>query len=179
VEISRCKGEFTWSDDGRETYEKWYAAYQETEQQEEDTTGTMERLHDHILKTAMLISLSRKRDLRLENEDIKEAIIACQDFVPGAKRVSMGKGASVSAGGTAVLLRDLLTVEGNRLTRTQALQRHWAHFDSFELDRIVESLFAQKAIDIQIIKDHSGKAEPHYILNPLVIERFRQREGGS
>jgi hypothetical protein len=91
----------------------------------------------------------------------------------------MGQGASVSAGGTAVLLRDLLTVEGNRLTRTQALQRHWAHFDSFELDRIVESLFAQKAIDIQIIKDHSGKAEPHYILNPLVIERFRQREGGS
>jgi hypothetical protein len=48
----------------------------------EDTTGTMERLHDHILKTAMLISLSRKQDLVLE-EDISEAIKACSDFVPG------------------------------------------------------------------------------------------------
>jgi hypothetical protein len=126
----------------------------------------------------MLLSLSRKEDLRLELPDIQEAIIACQDFVPGAKRVSLGQaGKSVSAPGTAVLLRELLTNPTHEISRTTALQRHWAHFDSFELDRIAESLFAQKAITITLKMDpEEGRRDTYYILNPKVLERYRKKE---
>lgn len=179
-DISRCKGGFTWSPGGRELYEHWYQKFSEGETSQDDQTGTMERIHDHILKTAMLISLSRKLDMRLELPDIEEAIRACQDFVPGAKRVTLGSnGKSVSAPGTAVLLRELLVIPDHRISRTHALQKHWAHFDSFELDRIAESLFAQKAIEIRPQRDEQGKTDVFYILNPKVLERFQQKEEGK
>ena len=58
--ISKCKGAFRYSEKAIKLYDDWYQKYQEVEEISEDTTGTMERLHDHILKTAMLVSLSSK-----------------------------------------------------------------------------------------------------------------------
>lgn len=175
--IAGTKGEFIWSERGKKLYSDWYDKYQENEAIEDDTTGTMERIHDHILKTAMLISLSRKQDKVLEYDDIEEAILACQDFIPGAKRVALGQiGKSISAPGTAVLLRELLTNATHKISRAKALQRHWAHFDAAELDRIAESLFAQKAISIKQERDDDGKLECFYILNPKVLERYKQTE---
>jgi hypothetical protein len=175
-DISRCKGEFTWSPGGKSLYNEWYQKFSDSDKSSEDSTGTMERLHDHILKTAMLISLSRKTDLRLEVPDIEEAIRACEDFIPGAKRVTLGSaGKSISAAGTAVLLRELLVNPAHEISRTSALQKHWAHFDSFELDRVAESLFAQKAITIQLRRDEKNANEQWYILNPKVLENYRKK----
>lgn len=176
-EISKVKGEFIWSQKGKELYDFWYRKYQEQEQMESDSTGTMERLHDHILKTAMLVSLSRKTDRVLEYDDIEEAIRACQDFVPGAKRISLGQtGGSISAPGTAILLRELITLPTHEISKTEALTKFWAHFDSFELDRIAESLAVQKGISITLRKGADGKAEQWYVLNPKVLENYRNRE---
>lgn len=174
--ISRVKGEFKWSPAGRDLYRTWYTDFCETEN--DDNTGTLERIHDHILKTAMLISLSRKQDLRIELADIKEAIRACQDFVPGAKRVALGQvGKSVSAPGTAVLLRELITNKEHQITRTKALQKHWAHFDRFELDRIAESLADQRAITITPHRNgEDGGIDILYVLNPKVLERYEMRK---
>ena len=177
-ELSKLKGGFTWSVAGRELYDEWYNLLQKQEMLEDDTTGTMERLHDHVLKTAMLISLSRDTGLYLSLGDIEEAIKACQNFIPGAKRVTIGgSGKSASAPGTAVLLRELITTPSHEISRVNALKKHWAHFDMFELDRIAESLYAQKAIDIMQKVGDSGKPEAFYVLNPKVLERFAAKEG--
>lgn len=177
-EISKCKGEFTWSDLGRELYNEWYAKFQEDEEIGNDSTGTMERLHDHILKTAMLVSLSRATDLRLEREDIDEAIKACMDFVPGAKRIGLGQmGKSVSAPGTAILLKELILDPAHEISKSAALQKHWAHFDTFELDRIAESLVNQRAISMTLKRTgENGAHEQWYILKPKVLERYMERE---
>lgn len=175
-QISTLSGQFDWSERGRDLYELWYGEYQAKEQLDEDTTGTMERLHDHVLKTAMLLSLARDNFMRLEYEDIEEAIRVCKEFIPGAKRVSLGQiGQSVSANGTSVLLRELITTPEHKISRSAALKRHWQHFDSFELDRITESLFAQKAIFILIGPDEEGKNDQIYTLNPKVLERYQAR----
>lgn len=175
-EISKARGGFTWSDKGAILYKAWYAKFSANEATEDDTTGTMERLHDHILKTAMLVSLSRKPDLIIKEEDIEEAIRACQDFIPGAKRITIGSsGKSASAPGTAMLLKELLLTPEHEISRAGALRKHWAHFDSFELDRIAESLFAQKAIDIRMRRDEEGKQETWYILNPTVLARYETK----
>ena len=177
AEISKVKGEFLWSQKGKDLYNAWYTKYQELEQMEDDTTGTMERLHDHILKAAMLISLSRKLDRVLEYEDIEEAIRACQDFVPGAKRISLGQvGGSISAPGTSVLLRELISNPSHEISKTESLVKFWSHFDNFELDRIAESLAVQKAITITLRRGTDGKQEQWFILNPKVLERYKNRE---
>lgn len=112
----------------------------------------------------------------LEYEDIEEAILACQDFVPGAKRVSMGQGTSISSGGTAVLLRELITNPEHEISKSKALQKHWANFDTFELDRIAESLFAQNAISIKIKSVGGGAKEAFYVLNPEVLKRYAEKK---
>lgn len=175
--IAKCRGPFTYSSKGREVYDAWYQQFQEVEELGEDTTGTMERLHDHILKTAMLISLSRKQDLILEEEDILEAIKACSDFVPGAKRIGLGQmGKSISAPGTSVLLKELIMNPEHEISKRAALQKHWAHFDTFELDRIAESLVAQNAIVITLKRGEGGKHEQWFVLNKKVLERYMERE---
>jgi hypothetical protein len=176
-EISKAKGPFKWSEDGKARYKSWYESYQGDEDLD-DTTGTMERLHDHILKVAMLISLARNPlDMMLSLPDIEEAIKACMDYIPGAKRVALGQiGTSVSAPGTAVLLRELLTNAEHRIRRDHALHKYWHHFDAPELDRIADSLVAQKAIRIVTGRDDDGGLEIWYYLNPKVLERYLERQ---
>jgi len=172
--ISKVKGQFVWSHDGKELYDRWYTQFSAGEYS--DTTGTIERLHDHILKTAMLLSLARGLDLRLEIGDIKEAIIACQDFVPGARKVAMTSGGkSAAAPGTAVFIRELLSRKESDygMTRIAMGQKHWQYFDMFELDKIAESLKAQKAIREEA-KRVEGKMEVWWYLEPIVIQRYEK-----
>jgi hypothetical protein len=168
ADIARCRGEFKWSEGGKDLYRAWYIKLQEVENLRDDPTGTLERLHDHVLKAAMLISLSRKRDMILEMEDIREAITACQAFTPAAKRIAMLQaGTAKSATGTSVVLMALLNEPGYQLTRTEMLRRHWAHFSAPELDSIIEDLHAQKALTLRI-----DKSDTVYTLNPKVVARF-------
>lgn len=169
--LGQLRGQFKFSDDGKNLYDAWYSEFSANNYS--DTTGTIERLHDHILKASMLLSLSRKTDLVLEELDIREAIESCQAFVPGARRVSMGGGKSVSAPGTAVFLRELLgrKDEGYRMSRIGMLTKHWSYFDSFELDRIVESLEQQKAI-ISSLMDNGNGRQMYYTLHPKVVENY-------
>lgn len=174
-ELSKLKGQFIWSRGGKDLYDAWYDEFSGAEYT--DQTGTIERLHDHILKTAMLISLSRKTDLQLETDDIAEAIMACQDFVPGARRVAMGgAGKSASAPGTAIFLKELLSrAEHNySMSRVKMLNKHWDYFDYVELDRIAESLQTQKAIKIEFRIGEGGKKELWYVLDPKVVENYQK-----
>lgn len=171
--LSKIKGEFRYSGAGKKLYDDWYTQF--SEENYSDTTGTIERLHDHILKAAMLISLSRKGDLVLEEADIQEAIQVCQEFVPGSRRVAMGGGgSSASAPGTAAFLREILSREreGYMMSRVEILRKNWSHFDSVELDRIVESLENQKAIVIRFIDDSEGKRNVYYQLTQKVIDNY-------
>ena len=176
-ELSQIRGQFIWSRNGKEIYDNWYRDFSGADYT--DSTGTIERLHDHVLKAAMLVSLSRKTDLVLEELDIREAIIACQDFVPGARRVSMGGGRSPQAPGTAIFLKELLSREDYSLSRTKMLQKHWSYFDSFELDRIAESLVSQKAIKIEFRNGEANKKEAWYKLEQGVVDNYQKMKKES
>jgi Protein of unknown function (DUF3987) len=172
-EISKLKGEFKMTDEAKRLYEMWYERLQAMEDLAEDDTGTLERLHDHVLKTAMLISLSNRRDLAVEVGDVKEAITACQAFAPAARRINlMQLGNAKSAPGTSALLMALINAPNSQITRTQALQKHWTYFSAPELDAIAEDLVAQKAITLKLGRDENNRPEVIYTLNPKVLERY-------
>jgi hypothetical protein len=176
--ISRITGQFVFSHNGKEIYDAWYNEFSTNDYS--DNTGTIERLHDHVLKTAMLVSLSRKTDLVLEEADIQEAIQSCQDFVPGARRVAMGGGSSVSAQGTSVVLKELLSRKdkGYCMSRIKLLRKHWGYFDAYELDRIVESLENQKAITLKFVDNGNGR-ELYYFLTQAVVDNYLKMDKES
>ena len=156
IEISKVKGQFKWNPEALECYDAWYNKF-DAEDHSEDQTGTLERFHDTVLKVAMCISLSNKLDKIIELKDMEQSIIACEAYVPGSRRVGLGQGSkSISAPGTAVFIKALVLDSEHKMLRSEMLRRHWEFFDMFELDRIAESLQAQKAIRITMERDPRG-----------------------
>ena len=175
--IAKLKGQFVWSHEGKEIYDKWYEKLDSSGL--DDTTGSLLRIHDNILKVAMCISLSRGIDLTLTGPDIQEAIYACQEFIPGVRRVAMSSGgSSASAPGTAVVLRELLSRkdEDYGCSRKEMGRKHWNYFNMFELDIIAESLKGLKAIREELIEDEKGNRELYYYLEPEVVENYEKME---
>jgi hypothetical protein len=164
--VKQVEGEFTWSEDGRDLYDKWYTEF--SGEVNNDDTGTLERIHDTVLKIAMLVSLSRKLDLVLEKEDIAEALEQARRTVPGLKRLVMGAGKNPLGPQTAMVLKELLTRPPTfSASKSEILTKYWGHLDSYDLDRIAESLQQQKAIKVS-----EGGGDTYYILNPKVAESF-------
>lgn len=75
-EIAAISGEFKWTPEPERVYNEWY--YGPYGEKVSDRTGTHNRLGDHVLKVAMLLSLSKKDRLEFDCEDIQTAIESCE-----------------------------------------------------------------------------------------------------
>jgi hypothetical protein len=163
-EISRLKGAFTWSPEGQDRFEKWYMDFFSKEH--DDRTGTTNRLQDHVLKVAMLISLSYSQDLILRAEDIDAAITSCMGFMANVNKTVM-PGKSQLAEPTRAVMEELLNAKDYKIPRTKLLQKLWGDLDAMDLDRIVDTL--QQAGLISAEKGSSGMA---YKLTPAAIRKY-------
>ena len=164
-EIIKLKGHFKYSRDGARIYKDWYEGF--TIKEVDDKTGTFGRLHDQVLKVAMLLSLSRKMALVLSKDDISDAIDACIELAGDVNKALMPSGKSDMAHKTTVLLQEMLKAESYELSRKKFLQMHWGDVDAFDLDRIVETMIAANWLDIR--KD---SRDTFYKLRDNAVEQY-------
>ena len=143
-EVAKMKGEFTWTQAAKATYDKWYYKFMGTDAN--DPTGTMNRIGDQILKVAMILSMAQEPDLKLKESHILESIDVCTACLSGMQQVTMGAGKSNLAYQTKLVMRELIQVKEHKIERQKLLQKYWGEFDSFDLDRIVETLLGAGAI---------------------------------
>jgi hypothetical protein len=124
VEIANIKGEFRWTKDGGQLFDQWYRALCAEEQ--DDRTGTYNRLGDQVIKVATLHSLARKDDLDLEAEDIQLAIDKCEECAQSAARITPN---TESSNGDRPNIRKLImyclakTEPAYSISRTEMLNR--------------------------------------------------------
>lgn len=140
-EIALLEGPFKWSEEGAALYTKWYMDFVQDEH--EDDTGTTNRIHDHILKVAMLISLSKGKDLVLKGEDINDAIMSCMTFITNVKKTVLSGSTSGStdlAGPTRLVMTRLLNAKDMAMSRKTLLQRVWPNIDAAVFDRVLDTL---------------------------------------
>jgi hypothetical protein len=164
-EIANVKGQFKFSDSAKHLYKEWYEAFNGKLERGEirDSTGTADRLHDHILKVAMLLSLGDNLSLVIDERHMIEAINNLTgDAVRVAESISTGKGKSELAVKTKIFLDELIAAPEYRLSREEMLRRRFKDFDAYELDRIVETLSQGGAIQVQRGTD----AKVYYNLAP-------------
>lgn len=153
-EIASARGQFKFDSDARDRYIAWYKEFNEKLEGGyiKDSTGTSDRLHDHVLKVAMLLSLASKPDLIINDSHVLEAINLCTgDAVRVAEGVAVSKGKSDLAGQTKIFLDELLGERGNAytLSRKEILQRRYQDFDAFELDKIVETMTQANVVKLR------------------------------
>ncbi len=137
-EIAKLEGCFTLTDDARKTYELWYERFEP--EKRSDVTGTANRMHDHILKIAMLLALSREPKLIIEKEDVIKALDVCHNFERSAASVTKGKGNSDFAPKIRVFIDDLIAARGRYISRSALLTKRWGDFDALDLERMVLTL---------------------------------------
>lgn len=106
-----------------------------------DKTGFINRVPDHVLKVCMLLCLSRYNNAGVINElDMTEAINRVTSLIYSNKISIAGRGLDPAAGQTQIVLNILLRSENNELSRKRMLSQGHGNFDSYQLDRIIETL---------------------------------------
>jgi len=142
-EVAKLKGEFEWDEDALDKFDDWYMDFFKTVDAQEniDDTGTIERFGDSVLKVAMLLSLSEKPELKLNSNNIEEAITVCEKLVGNLRKVTLGKGGkSPMAFQKTLVIEELLKRQPHEISRVMLLKKYWMHFSGEELTEVIRTL---------------------------------------
>lgn len=114
-------------------YDNWYKNFRETikVQEQKDETGTLNRFGDSVLKVAMLLALSRKPCLIIDEESMAEAILECEKLLGNVRKTTMGKqGVSQSSLFKTTVLMELLNRENHSISRTVLMKKMWTYYEN-------------------------------------------------
>ena len=168
TKISEMKGEVKLTPEAKSIYRPWYKDMSLLEH--DDTTGTIERIGDTVLKVAMLIALTSEM-MCITGEHMQEAIDRCMECLAGLRYVVMGAAKNETAEFTGRVLKYLLAREDHQASKRQALSKFWGEgIDSVTLDRIIETLMQAGAIDVII----AAKGEVFYKVKAAHVEAYQK-----
>lgn len=169
-EIAEIHGEFKFeSEEVIKYYEEWYEDINNTSK--EDNTGATERIQDHVLKIAMILSLSRKKETIFTMDDITQAIETCMNLTANIKSVTVGIGISDRSAKIHKFMSTLISQfrAGNPRVRHDYIQRkHYGDFDQFDLTAIIEAVSPEL-----VTVDREGKWMFYRLTDSALQEFFR------
>ncbi len=169
--LGDLNGTFSWDADAADFYGEWYKSFEP--EALEDDTGTANRIHDQILKVAMLLSLSRCPELILRRSDIEDAMGLLEKAIETATGVTKGQGESDFGPKIKIVLDELESREDHTVMRSELLRKHWGDFTSIELSIIIGTLEQAKAITVQT----RGKDE-YYRATKKLLDEIEAFKGG-
>jgi hypothetical protein len=164
-EIDKLEGRVHLTEPARDEFEEWYNEFEP--EKLDDKTGTANRVHDQILKVAMLVALSRRVELIVGKEDITEAMNLCLSASIVAEKLTAGTGSSADSSQIRIVMQELLSAEENKISRTKLLQRHYGDISAVLLDQIIETLDQSGAID-----KYRQNHDQWYRLKPEIVDTF-------
>lgn len=147
-EVSRLEGRFTFDDDAKDYFKKWY--HQISDELNEDTTGTYERLDTHVLKISMLLQAGRHCNLLITEETLREAIELCVPLIKTANNTASTRGRNQLADIGLKFVQELMLKP--EVGRAEILRKLWKDVTAIELDQIIEALEQAGTTD-HIIRD--------------------------
>ena len=167
--LSKLEGKMKWSYGAKERYNEWFYPFRAAESMGiEDTTGTYDRLNDHMIKVITCVSLARNTDMILEAEDVDLALELCSPLSNQARKTAGMQGKSIISVAIKSFLMIMLSAEKYTLTRKQVLQKGFGDFDSTELDKIIETL-----TQTGFLTQPTGGKEVSYRLTKLCLEKLK------
>jgi len=173
TEISKVRGEFKYADSAKKVYSDWY--YDLRARDTADKTGTVQRVHNHVEKTAMCLALARDLDLVIQTEDVLKSIEVCTMLLTHVDKVMQGAGGkSEIAQEQVMVLQLLIKAPDNEMTRQKVLQRLFGDVDSFVLNRVIETLTEARAVTAVTRGGHV-----YYKLTPSYLKQLEEWKRGK
>lgn len=165
-EISHIKGDMTITDKAWDLFESWYNDWKP--ERMKDKTGTAKRIHAQIWKVSTLISLARRSDLVIDEEEMQTSMDWCLGLLSNSSLATGGAGKSAMAGQTMMVMKSLIDAEGYRLSRRKILRRHWEDMNSVDLDSIVQTLD-----QAGFLTQSQDGGEIIYAVRPEQVEKYK------
>lgn len=166
-EINRLSGEFTMEDKAIDLFDEWYYPFFSTPRQ--DKTGFIKRIHDHILKVAMCLSLSQKDELVITADEIEDAMSICLPLVGSSLEMSRQTGKSKFKTQNALVIQTLTKSPNYAITRRRLIRDNMGEFTSKDLNEILETLMQGDYITEIMIEEERG-----YRLTDRCIEELEK-----
>jgi len=146
--LTQLRGRFTLTRNAKDLYISWYKPFSQRAEEIIDFTGTAERLHDHILKVAMLLSLAEDVSLIIHRRHIQEAIDVCTGELNGIMANSKKPGKSDLAEKMCVVVEVLIKAEGNQISRKELLRQKYLDLDVDDLGKVIDTLEAAGVLEV-------------------------------
>ncbi len=156
----------------RNTFNAWRREWRNNQSIYNDKTGFVNRVPDHVLKVAMLLSLARY-DFSgcIKRPDIEEAIKQITSLIYASRKAAEGGGIDPLAQQTKRVVDFLLGAYDQRLTRTELLVRGYGYYDASTLDRIIETLMEMKWV-LRTKKQHGKDVDYLIQLSGDPLQRY-------
>lgn len=138
MRLKQAKGQFAIPDAVRRHHQEWYNSIDEKDY--DDKTGTMERIQDHVLKTAMLISLSKSNNLIIDQDTMDEATDRCMECVIGTRKTTMSVGRADTADAVGRVLKVLINEDKFTIERSKLLAKLKNDVNVMMLNQVLDDL---------------------------------------
>ncbi len=173
--LAKLRGEFTMDMESRHYFNDWYRDFRTSIKQQElkDSTGTLNRFDESVLKVAMLISLGHAPELVITKDAVTEAIDQCEKLIGNVRKATMGSGKSSSAQEKAIVINELLERDPHVISRQQLNKKYWGRATSEEWDEIMKSLHVAGIVEIDTV----GNTIIYRMSNERVEELRRHLRG--
>lgn len=146
-QLKEVRGPVTMDEDAIVYFEKWYDDFDPEGM--DDRTGTANRIHDNILKVAMLITLARTGERRITLAHIEEAMGVTLSSAQSVDKVTVGRGVDEDYSKKLVIfIRELFTAPEYTIDKQKVLSKNYGHFDKWDLDRMVEHLVTSGGLEV-------------------------------
>lgn len=169
--ISKLAGEFKFENEKTIVFfEEWDHDFKM--QTKEDMTGIFKRMSDSVLKVTMLNTVAEGDELIITRRRLESAIEICRGLITNVRSVTAGVGSAANSQAIVHFMQCLINAEDHKMEHVDMLKRNYAHFDTFELGKIVETLSQAGVIRIDI----AGKRKHYVMTDSAVLNYMRQRE---
>jgi len=147
------KDETKWLSEVGKIYDEWYNQFIHTidDSETRDTTGTLNRFGDSVLKVAILLSLTKKPELRIDTDSMREAIVECEKLIGNVRKATLGRGKHILAEEKGVLIEELVRRDNHIMSREQLNKKYWMRASADEWDDVARSLEVAGILRIESI----------------------------
>ncbi len=134
------KGEFEFTPEAQAAYDNWYLPFRKSYEHKSDRSGISGRIHTSILKLSMILAVNHTCELIVREEHILEAIREGMALLPNYQAFIMSSGKSTISEVAALLIEDIWSSKGKKLTKSDFLARYIHIFDSELCDKCITTL---------------------------------------
>lgn len=171
--IRQMSGRFEVTKEADEVYSVWYEGrYKETSIEDERFDSYWERYPSMVIKTAMIISASRREDLKVIASDIVGAIRFFEAIHPDMPQAFRAMGHNV-LGSQTEMVRDLLR-EKRRAYKHEILKTLRMHISEWDYNNIRNSLVSERFCKREF--DQEMRDEVLICLEPIKEEGTAETE---